>query len=209
MIALTIIVVILGVAGFLYYNYHKAQQQLQPNNSNQTESEQLLTKLSKLIDLPQEEPTIATIKDITKLQSQPIFQKGKNGDKVIIFPKAQELIIYDPTENKIISVSKIDESSGSATLSQAKVAIKNGTSVAGLASKIEEVIKGPNIEIVSKGNASKSSYDKTLVIPLVNGAKDIASNLAKTLSASVSALPKGESAPAGADILIIIGSDHK
>lgn len=39
-------------------------------------------EVKKLMELPDENPTVATITDIEKLKEQAFFQKGKNGDIV-------------------------------------------------------------------------------------------------------------------------------
>jgi hypothetical protein len=65
----------------------------------------ILEKVGKLIDIPNETPTVATVSDVTKLTGQEFFAKAQNGDKVIIFPKAQKAILYRPGTNKIIEVA--------------------------------------------------------------------------------------------------------
>jgi hypothetical protein len=95
-----------GVYGFMQYKQMHTKQ-----NSvlaAQTEVDTLLGQVGKLIELPKEVPTVATVSDIKKLQDQPFFANAKNGDKVLIFVQAKEAVLYRPSENKIIKVSPVN-----------------------------------------------------------------------------------------------------
>lgn len=70
-----------------------------------TQIDDLMVKLGKLMDVPNETPTIATVSDVTKLRGQEFFAKAQNGDKVIIFPVAKKAVLYRPATNKIIEVA--------------------------------------------------------------------------------------------------------
>jgi len=63
--------------------------------------------VGKLMELPHETPTIATVTDVNKLEDQPFFAKAQNGDKVLIFSAAQRAIIYRPSTNKVIDITPI------------------------------------------------------------------------------------------------------
>ena len=65
----------------------------------------IIVKVGKLMDLPNETPTVATVSDVTKLSGQQFFAHAQNGDKVIIFPNAKKAILYRPGTNKIIEVA--------------------------------------------------------------------------------------------------------
>lgn len=70
----------------------------------------LLAALGKLVVLPNdEEPTIATVTDLTELQKQEFFRQAKVGDKVIIYPKAGKAILYSPSTNKIVEMAPINQ----------------------------------------------------------------------------------------------------
>lgn len=109
---IALIVILLGALATAYYfymQYQKAQHLLQsPTLAAIQESQDLITKVSALIELPTgEQPTIATVSDVTKLSDQPFFKDAKNGDKVLIFTKAKEAILYSPILNKIIAVGPV------------------------------------------------------------------------------------------------------
>jgi hypothetical protein len=70
----------------------------------------LVAEVGKLMALPNEEPTIATVSDADKLTDQEFFKKAQDDDKVLIFPKAQKAILYRPSTKQIIEVAFYDPS---------------------------------------------------------------------------------------------------
>lgn len=89
-----------------------------PQAAAQAESQSLVAKIGQLIDLPSgETPTVATVVDVNKLQSQPFFAKAQNGDKVLLYAQAKQAILYRPSTNKIIQVAPINIGSGTPTTS--------------------------------------------------------------------------------------------
>jgi uncharacterized protein YneF (UPF0154 family) len=112
LLTVAILLLLAGGAGGTYYFYDKyqtAQNILDnPDIAAQEEVRLLTEKLGKLIVLPEdEEPTVATVLDKAGLQDQPFFQKAENGDRVVIYTKAAQAILYRPSENKIIAVAPI------------------------------------------------------------------------------------------------------
>ncbi len=209
----------MGAAGYFYFQFQKTSKELQtiktdPNTvqkAAQEEVKRLIMEVGKLIDLPVgEDPTVATITDIDKLKSQDFFKNAKNGDKVIIYTNAKKAILYDPSAHKIIDVAPVNIGTPSAQVIQAKIALKNGTTTNGLTTKAEADIKKafPEAVVVSKDNAKKTDYEKSVVVVINESAKDAAANLAKTLNLTIGDLPEGENKPKDADILIILGKDR-
>lgn len=73
----------------------------------------LIQNVGKLFELPiDEEPSVATITDISKLKDQPFFAQGMNGDKVLIYERKKKAIIYRPSINKIIEAGSVEISTG-------------------------------------------------------------------------------------------------
>lgn len=99
------LVVAIAVAGFFAYQYYSLRQD--PSQVQRNEVQALISKVGKLIELPDEEPTIATVVDPVALQSQPFFANAQKDDKVLIYPKAQKAILYSPSRNKIIEVGPV------------------------------------------------------------------------------------------------------
>jgi hypothetical protein len=72
------------------------------------ETQQLVEEVGKIIELPEEVPTIATVTEIEKVREQKFFAKAENGDKVLIFTGAKKAILYRPSEKKIIEVGVVN-----------------------------------------------------------------------------------------------------
>src|SRR6185437_12008132 len=142
--------VIVGIGLYYFIQYHHAQNLLKdPLLASEMQQETIVKNVTKLTQVPPgEQPTIAKISDISKLNNQPFFQNAKNGDFVLIYTKAKEAILYDPVSNKVLRVGPILVPSPTAGTPQAalgaqtsnlpvSVGIYNGTITAGLAKKTE------------------------------------------------------------------------
>lgn len=236
---------IISLSVFAIYKYNSLQTELANLRNNPTQSsdiskselKSLLDKLGQLMEIPQnEEPTVATITDTSKLKDQPFFEKAQNGDKVIIFTSSKKAILYRPASNKIIDVSPINvdtptvtpgsvRPSGNPSITliptlvplKANITILNGTETSGLATKMERSLKKiyPDITVITKDFAQRKNYIKTLVIDSSGVKKTEAQTLAEFLKGEISILPKNEVIPTPepgslpADITVIIGQDYK
>jgi hypothetical protein len=78
-----------------------------PAHLSQQDVDSLVGTVGKLILLPAETPTIATVTDLNALKDQAFFTNARVGDKVLMFPKSKRAILYDPQDNKIIEVGPI------------------------------------------------------------------------------------------------------
>jgi len=105
-----IVIGVVGIIGsFVYYGKYAAAQRLlnDPQLAAKKEIQAVVSVVSKLMVLPQEDPTIATISDKEKLKDQPFFTNAVNGDKLLIYTKAQKAIIYRPSTNMIIEAGPL------------------------------------------------------------------------------------------------------
>lgn len=214
LILATIVAILAASAsGYFYFQYTKAQKQLKTKAQTQAiketvnETKKLIEEVGKLINLPKdEEPTIATVTDVDKLKDQPFFKEAKVGDKVLIYPKAQKSILYDPKNKRIVEAGFF-----TTVLSEKElmITVRNGTSTEGLASKAEEEIRKayPDAKVESSWATQRDKYNKTLVVILDDQATDQAIKLAKIFNAQIGDLPKGEERPKNKKILIILGKD--
>lgn len=213
----TILIAAVASAIYFYSQYQRTKLLLQnPGEAGKEEVQKMVTKVGKLIELPSDEqPSIATIADITKLKDQPFFSRAKNGDKVLIYTNAKKAILFDPVANKIIDVAPVTIGTTSATVAPTPapttIALYNGTSTVGLAQMIEKELKTKitpfPFSVILKENAGKKDYEHTIVVD-VNGSKaEAARTIASQLKADVGSLPEGETRPQ-ADILILIGTDY-
>lgn len=206
MIVLLIVAAVgIGGSGYLYMQYQKVNNLLKtPGVAGQLEAKDLIRQISRLMVLPKDEdPTVATVSDLQKLKDQPFFKNAQNGDKVLIYTKSALAILYSPKMDKIIAVSPVNLGQGATPL---RIALYNGTKVAGLTNSVEEQLKSKvNEATISVKQNAKKEYTKTLVVDLTGNQQKAASDLAAFLGGETGSLPDGESAPANTDLLIILG----
>lgn len=199
MIGLGIVVVILGIVAFYFYNQYQNIKK-NPNQVAQAETDQLVAQVSKLIDLPKDEtPTVATVLDKEKLKDQPFFANAKNGDKILIYTKAKKAIIFRPSENKLINVGPIaiDQKA------QIPVAIINaGGNTDELQKKLNDKFNG-SIAVAGVTDAKNKNSVKQITVVDVSGQNaEAAKQIAAELGGTVGSMPAGETAPSGASIVI-------
>ncbi len=223
-IPILIVIVLLTIAlipAFYFYSaYTKTQKLLQvqgTTTSAKKDVDDLIAKVDRLIQLPKgEKPTVATIANKKKLVDQPFFEKAENGDKLLIYSKAKEAILYRPSIDKIINVGPVNPGSvqsqsqqavttPSPVTKQVTVTVYNGSEVSGLASTTKQKIEGKfsQIKVTATGNAA-GEYSKTSVYDLTGKNKEVASQIAQFLSGEVAtASLSGETKPT-TDLLIIV-----
>jgi hypothetical protein len=213
------------LTGFFYYKYKKAT--IDQNQVSKQEIEKITKDIKKFANLPDEEPTIATVTDKEKLTNQPFFKNAENGDRVLIYSKAGKAILYRPSTKKVIemtllngsSISSVTQTGSEATtdktsgvqaqgvakeLKPGKVAIYNGTSKITTNQEIADKISAiTGVQIGPKGSAKKK-YDVTVVVDLTGENTELTQEIASQLKGVVRELPAGETKPE-ADVLVIGG----
>lgn len=218
-IVVVILLILAALPSYYFYNQYQSVQKLlqSPKASANAEVKQLIAEVGKLMVLPvSEQPTIATVSDVTKLADQPFFANAKNGDKVLIYTQSKKAILYRESINKIIEVAPVNIGSSAAsnsptaivTPAAVSVEIYNGTTTSGLASTAENKLKAAmsNASVVGTKDA-KNNYAKTIVVDLSGNQGQAATQVAGLFGGTVTAtVPDGETKP-GSDILIILGSD--
>lgn len=215
--SLVTILSILAAAGvvasvYFYLQYQHSQQLLKnPTLAGQIEVNDLVSRVGVLMVLPKDEqPTIATVSDYKQLKDQPFFIHAVNGDKVLIYTKAKEAILYDPKVNKIIQVAPVNLGNAASPIGASmKIALYNGTATSGATAMVENELKTKvnNITITTKTSA-KGEYAKNLVVDLTGQNATSVGQLASLLNGEVSTLPSSEIKPTNADILVIVGSSQ-
>lgn len=125
------IVVIIGLAAFvavlLMRNNDSTGTDAKSNGSkakDEVESADVIKDVAKLYILPaNEKPTVAAIKDKSKLSGQPFFDKAEDGDYLLVYNNAKLALVYRKSANKLVTVSPINpnaatESTNGQTTSQ-------------------------------------------------------------------------------------------
>ena len=184
----------------------------------QESNKDLTLKVSELVKLPEnEDPTVATVTDVSSLQGQPFFEKAQNGDKVLIYTNSQQAYLYRPSEHKLINVSSISIDNSDAEQAVAgesdqaivRVAIYNSTNnesfIDSVKNKLSDVPSGTVFDVVDAGTAA-SEYADVIVSDISGVYPNGVSEISNALNAKVVPIPDGEVYPQ-ADILIIIGSN--
>lgn len=203
---LTVGIISVLLIAFLIFNgigHHKSQPGL-------AQLKQVTGEVSKVMFLPQDEtPTLATVSNVSKLKSQAVFANAQNGDKVLVYAKAQKVIVYRPSAHKIVDVGPLILDKNGSPYVTAKVAILNGSgNENALAKMTQSVITAfPNANIVVKQPASRS-FPNTIAIDLTKKNQPLDEQIADTLGIKTGQLPLGITLPASADILIIVGQDY-
>ena len=208
-----ILLAAVGTAIYFYMQYQRAQSEL-TKTTQSNEQAALIEEVGKLIVLPtNEQPTVATVSDVNRLKNQSFFIHARDGDKVLIYTKAQEAILYDPLANKIVEVGPISltqvtptPKGPTPTPAPIRVAVYNGTPTGGLATKIglEITQKMPQATIVAKSDA-KQNYSSTIVVDLTGKNQAAADALTELLGAKLSSFPTTEIKPKNADLVVILG----
>lgn len=183
----------------------------------QKEQETLIAKVGQLIALPDEEPTVATVNDKSQLSGQAFFSNAEEGDKVLIYTNATKVVLYRPSENRVVEVGTVNiqnETTEVAGVEDIEVAtnrfvILNGTDIAGLTIDMETELKDalPEVEVLETANA-RSGYEETILVDISGQRDEEAEDLANELGLKLAGLPDGESVNSDVDFLIIVGQDR-
>ena len=129
-----LIIVIMGVIWLLtdyiqtkkqvaFLSNPEAQKQARIE-ADQKELQEIVSLVSKLIILPNEEPNLATIQDAEKLAAQQLFFKdAENGDKILIYK--DKAIIFRPAKNILVNVGPVYAQDSQKASKQAPTSTQN------------------------------------------------------------------------------------
>ncbi len=103
-----LIIIIIAVLGYAIFKKFNPTILTPEGQLSDKEIKSLINKVSKLINVPEETPVIATIIKAEELIAEQKFYVGsKDGDYLIVFPTAQKALIYREKEDKLINVGPI------------------------------------------------------------------------------------------------------
>ncbi len=101
--------IFLATLGGLIYSQYELYKLKDPTYQQKIaadETNKIISKVSKLILLPEETPQIVVVQDVEKLRPlQPFFKDAENGDYVLVYQNLA--LIYSPTKNKLINVGPV------------------------------------------------------------------------------------------------------
>ncbi len=103
-------VLLIAVVGSILFLLNRQSHQVADSSKPlPREAKTLLDELGQKMELPQgETPTMATVTDVSKLDSQPFFKNAQNGDSIIIYSTSRKAILYRRSTHKIIEVAPIN-----------------------------------------------------------------------------------------------------
>jgi hypothetical protein len=209
------VILIVGGVYALFSGESLDVQNSDSNDSEKTDLKQgtdLIAAVGKHILLKDEEPTIATVRDVESLKrQQPFFDDAYNNDRLLIF--SDKAIIYRESADIIVSVGPVqfsgekksdEEIDDNQTDSEpVEVEVRNGSGVKGEASKQKDIIgKLGSYSIVGFGNAAKQTYRGNLVVNLAGS--DVTALVEEYSATIITALPFGER-DSTADVVLILG----
>jgi cytoskeletal protein RodZ len=107
-IVLWVLVVVLVIAlGYMFWkNKELSKPEAQTKLAEQA-SQSVIDSVSKLIIVPEDKPTVATITDVDKLReaNESFYKNAQNGDMLLLY--STQAIIYRSAENKIVNVAPV------------------------------------------------------------------------------------------------------
>lgn len=104
--ALLMSIVVLAVAlGIVFFRYRQVADKQPP--SDVVQANKLVAALGQTIALPNEQASIATVADKTKLGNTQLARSAQNGDQLLVFSEARRVILYRPSAKKVIDMFHI------------------------------------------------------------------------------------------------------
>lgn len=88
----------------LFLKYREAVDS-NPNNIEQKTVE----TVSKLVMVPDEKPTVVTVQDASKLSNPELASRAQDGDRLLVYPENRRVIMYRPSNGKIVDILSIKE----------------------------------------------------------------------------------------------------
>lgn len=127
-----VVLLVVTVSTSLYF--YREYRNLKDNMANpvlraQEGVKEWVPKVGKLMVLPNENPTVATVTDVEKLKDQPFFTNAANGDIVLFYASLKKAILYRPSINKIIDVSILTLATKEETATASAQATESGQQV--------------------------------------------------------------------------------
>jgi hypothetical protein len=118
LVALLVVLLVVACAAITYLIMSRGS-----NNDDYTQEQvalEIKQKVSRLwLDLPEETPVVTTIENADEVKNQEFFRSVQNGDKLLVFIKEARVIIYRPSEDKIVNAGPVvNDNAGAATETQ-------------------------------------------------------------------------------------------
>jgi hypothetical protein len=117
-LALLVVLVVLLAAGCGYW-FIQYRVALSRQPKSDPERIAAITKqVSSVLSLPDETPTIATIVDAQKLTDAQLSSVAKNGDELLVYPRAERVLLYRPANRKVIDMFRVESVKDAPSMNQ-------------------------------------------------------------------------------------------
>jgi hypothetical protein len=145
------LVVVAGGGAFGMYEWSQYQLSQNPAVIYAKKLKSITDIVGQQITLPKgEQPVVATVSDVTKLPKEAFFQNAQDGDKILMYKKHKEAILYRPTTGQVITEAVLDFQNATPTPAQ--------QAVAGASTSASAVIIGVTPEAASSSSSSQTQY---------------------------------------------------
>jgi hypothetical protein len=112
---IVIIVALLALVGYLLLSKSDSGSS-GSKNDDKKESGRVVKEIGELYIVPtEEEPTVAAIKDKSKLSKQDFFKDAQNGDYLVVYSKAGLALIYRESVDKLVNAGPINANATQST----------------------------------------------------------------------------------------------
>ncbi len=109
----TVSTLAIGASVFFYLQYATV-------HGEATKQQQIVDKIARAVELPDEKPTVVTVADKDRLTNKQLAAKVSNGDVLLIFANTKRLIVYRPASEKIVNMLSFENSADVTTQSPSK-----------------------------------------------------------------------------------------
>ena len=127
LLGISLVIITAALVGFGLYSFHAWRSAVASNPA--TAQQAIIKSVNDLAITPNESPQIATIKDASKLTSGALAHAAKNGDVLLIYNKANRIIVYRPSTHKLVDILSIQPQPQTTTNTPASNAPTNTTPV--------------------------------------------------------------------------------
>ena len=102
-----------GLGGSAYFYKLYADSTAKAN-----EQADIIKKVTKTVEVPNETPTVVTISNKKQLSNQQLAAKVNDGDVLLIFAQAKRLVVYRPSSQKVADILSFDQKADLAPLAK-------------------------------------------------------------------------------------------
>jgi hypothetical protein len=139
------------------------------------------------------------------------MKQAKEGDKLLLYYKSLKAYLYRPSTNKVVDIGPITVDPSAAEVDGTRIVVKGRATDDERASSYRTRLTSlyKNAVVLSAHDDRTQIPTDTIVVDLTNDNQkyNLVTNIAATLNIKRGTLPLGETAPAGADILVLVGQN--